>query len=191
MLLVPIVSLGQSFSVEEINITDGKKFLQGKYLKYEPVIVIEAEGSASELYQKCLNWLNETYKQPDEVIKGKIEGEYIKINGFTDSVMFQASALGSTNYYDTRYTIEFRFKDNKLRMEVISIEFYVPATQYSLTSSGWRETDFTFNVANRKGKANKDGLAESKNVPAYFENLASNLKAFNSNEMMKKIDDDW
>tara|TARA_B110000908_G_C10038798_1_gene350823 strand:+ start:103 stop:696 length:594 start_codon:yes stop_codon:yes gene_type:complete len=190
LLFVPLLSVAQSFGVEEINITEGKKFYQGKFLKFTPVIVIESEGSASELYQKCMNWLNETYKQPDEVIKGKIEGKYVKINGSTSSTMFQASALGSTNYYDSRYTVEFRFKDNKMRMEVISIEFYMPASQYSVIS-GWQMGRFTFKVANRKGKPVKDGLAESKNIPAYFENLAISLKDFSSKGMMKEIEDDW
>ena len=190
LLFIPLVSIGQSFGVEEINVTEGKKFYQGKFLKFTPVIVIESEGSASELYQKCMNWLNETYKQPDEVIKGKIEGKYVKINGATSTAMFQASALGSTNYYDSRYTVEFRFKDNKIRMEVISIEFYMPASQYSVIS-GWQTGRFTFKVANRKGKPVKDGLAESKNIPAYFENLAISLKDFSSNGMMKEIEDDW
>ena len=50
---------------------------------------------------------------------------------------------------------------------------------------------FTFKVANRKGKPVKDGLAESKNIPAYFENLAISLKDFSSKGMMKEIEDDW
>ena len=190
LLFIPLISISQSFGVEEINVTEGKKFFQGKFLKFTPVIVIESEGSASELYQKCMNWLNETYKQPDEVIKGKIEGKYVKINGATSTAMFQASALGSTNYYDSRYTVEFRFKDNKMRMEVISLEYYIPAGQYVL-NSGWKTGGFTYQVANRKGKANKDGVAQSKNIPAYFENLAISLKDFSSNGMMKEIEDDW
>ena len=75
-------------------------------------------------------------------------------------------------------------------MEVISIEFYMPASQYSVIS-GWQKAGFDFKVANRKGKPLKDGLAESKNVPSYFESLAMSLKDFSSKGIMKEIDDDW
>ena len=97
--------------------------------------MVESEGTAQELYQKCIDWLNETYKQPEEVIKGKIEGEYVKINGSAPN-MIQVSALGSKSFMDTRYTIEFRFKDDRFRMEIISFENYIAPSQYSVIS-GW------------------------------------------------------
>ena len=188
LLFIPLVSFGQKFNVEEINVTEGAKYLQGKSLKYEPVVVIEIEGTEKELYQKCLNWINETYKNPDEVIKGKIEGEYVRINGSISS-FYQMSALGSTSYYDSRYTLEFRFKENKVRMEVTNIEFYIPSSQYS--TGEWLNAGFSFRIANRRGKANKDGLAMSKRIPSYFEGLAIGLKDFSSKGMMKEIEDDW
>lgn len=46
-------------------------------------IVIEIDSmNASELYNKALNWVQETYKNPDEVLKANIENEKIRIDRF-------------------------------------------------------------------------------------------------------------
>ena len=81
LLFIPFISLSQELKTEEVVITEGTNYQKGTLISIDPVVVVESEGTAQELYQKCIDWLNETYKQPEEVIKGKIEGEYVKING--------------------------------------------------------------------------------------------------------------
>ena len=88
------------------------------------------------------------YKSAEDVIKGDIEGEYLKINGFTSN-LFQATALGMTTYYDARYTIEMRFRDGRFKFDLISLEQYFPASQYS--AGGWYANNFSFQIENRKG----------------------------------------
>ena len=77
-LLLPLLSFGQ-FKINEVTITEGAKFAQGKYKVLETIAVVEKEGTAQELYQKTLDWINVTYKSPEDVIKSKIKGEYLKI----------------------------------------------------------------------------------------------------------------
>ena len=44
-------------------------------------LVIDVEGrSAKQLYDNTYKYIIKTYKNPDNVIKGKIEGEYLKYN---------------------------------------------------------------------------------------------------------------
>ena len=62
-----LCSFSQEFEVRDIQVDSGPTSLQGTFKIIEPVLVLEAEGTPQELYTKTLNWVNETYKNPDEV----------------------------------------------------------------------------------------------------------------------------
>lgn len=51
-------------------------------------LVDEADGKTQqEIYTKSLNWVKETYKNPDEVIKTTIENEKIRFEGVEMDLM--------------------------------------------------------------------------------------------------------
>lgn len=69
-----------------------------KYLdKILPESVVNAliiQKSANEIYNKSLNWVKESYKNPTEVIKTTIENEMIRFEGIkADGV--SSKVLGS------------------------------------------------------------------------------------------------
>lgn len=177
LLIAPVLGFAQvSLEVTYKQVTEGSNFYQGKFATVYPSVVIEKDGTAAELYSSTMNWINETYKSPEDVIKGNIENKYIKINGFSSS-LFSASGLGTKFYYDARYTIEFRFKDNKFKVDIINLEKYIPPSQY--TEGGWFSTlPISFRVEKRKGKADKDGVANLEAVTLHFNNLLSSLKDY-------------
>jgi hypothetical protein len=46
-------------------------------------VVVEIDSlNAAEVYLKTLDWIKETYKNPDEVIKANFENEKIRLDGF-------------------------------------------------------------------------------------------------------------
>ena len=56
-------------------------------------VVINVEGkTAKELYDNAIKYINRNYKSPDDVIKGKIEGE---INFYFTFIYKQHSHIGS------------------------------------------------------------------------------------------------
>tara|TARA_B100000427_G_C15333201_1_gene517800 strand:- start:47 stop:679 length:633 start_codon:yes stop_codon:yes gene_type:complete len=202
-LIIPLISFGQSFEVEEIQIDSGANAYQGTFKKFKPLLVLEVNGSPVELYNKTINWVNETYKNPDEVIKGKVEGKYVRINGFASNMITQ-NVLGTIFYYNIRYSIEIKFKENKFRYEVTKMEQYFEPS--SVSSGGWYEIPFNFKVAKRKGKANKKtgirkegktlkyGVETYERIKAYFENLGIGLKEYmenTDNAEQDGSDDDW
>ncbi len=86
-------------------------------------IVVSIEGkTASELYGKALNWVQTTYKNPETVLKSKIENESIRVNGFSSDAWFYKS-MGIKNYYDMKYTIEVSFKEGRYRLVFTVGEF--------------------------------------------------------------------
>ena len=70
-----------SFKMTSEQVKNAYKMTSGTFETLEKYVVIESEGTASELYKKTLDWVNETYNTPEEVIKGKVEGDYIRIQG--------------------------------------------------------------------------------------------------------------
>ncbi len=200
-LMFGLCSFSQEFEVRDIQVDSGPTSLQGTFKIIEPVLVLEAEGTPQELYTKTLNWVNETYKNPDEVIKAKIEGEYIRLEGFTSNLI-QLTGL-TTDFYDVRYSLEVRFRENRFRYKVTKMESYMPSSDVAV--GGWFTESFTFRVAKAKGKPNRktgvrpfgkfdrDAGANYRKVKSYFENLGLSIQEYmlKNDGAYDDSDDDW
>lgn len=136
-------------------------------------IVAEANGKTQkEIYTKSLNWVKETYKNPEEVIKTTIENEKIRFEGVEMDLMCR-SALGSRTCYNTTYTIEIEFREGKYKFTPLSISYRIPSTQY--TQAMTENIDFSTgaNYYNKKGKLKN----LTKSVPESIEILLNGLNA--------------
>jgi len=91
--------------------------------------------SNEELYRLTMNWIKETYKMPDKVIQTSIEGEMIRIEGIDKSALTVQSSL-VTIRYDLKYTIEFRFKDGRIKIDPLTLYYYMIPNQYEV--GGWK-----------------------------------------------------
>mgnify|MGYP001577631118 CR=1 FL=1 len=135
------------------------KLTETEFITTQSVILRkESTKTAEELYNLTLGWLNEMYKQPDEVIKAKTHGEFIKINGSTN--FYVKSGVGKLKRM-VRYTITFKFKDGLIKMSVIDASRYQPPSQYS--SGGWRDQEFHRRVELKKNGKPKKALNEMNN----------------------------
>ncbi len=94
----------------------------------EPIVVNVDSLTAKNIYKNALNWVQETYKNPDEVLKANIENEKIRINGYSRDAWWYKS-IGIILYYNIDYTIEISFKDGKYRFEYIVGQFYLKTGQ--------------------------------------------------------------
>ena len=189
ILLIHCFSQAQFFETTEENITTGPKMYQGKFKTLSTTAVAQKEGSAAELYQKAINWVNESYKSPEDVIKGKIENEYLKINGSVNGLM-TVYLLGVPTGYDGRYTIEFRFKDGRFKTDIVNTEIYFPSSKYS--ADGWKNHTLTYRVANRKGKPDKGGLASYELANSYFNSIVNDIVNYAPGKSNSSANnDDW
>tara|TARA_R110000772_G_scaffold50518_2_gene116107 strand:+ start:5589 stop:6155 length:567 start_codon:yes stop_codon:yes gene_type:complete len=109
--------------------------------------VLEFEGkTANELYNSTRVAIGSLWKNPDEVIAGEVDNQYIKVNGGATSVA--VSSLGAIYYFNTRVSITFKFKDNKMMYQITNQETYTSPSEY--TSGGWSST--MYQVTRRNGK---------------------------------------
>lgn len=121
MLIMCSTSLAQEkFTYDKQSITD--------------YVVINTEGTASEIYKKTINWIKEGYKNPDEVILMTIENEKLRFQGFSKNFSCWSSVCS-----DASYTIEISFKDGKYKFDLISLKaigqtnsFEVPINDLSI-----------------------------------------------------------
>ena len=88
-----------------------------------PIIINIDSINAEAIYKKTLNWVQESYKTPKEVLKTNIENEKIRVDGFKKNAWFYKS-LGVTNSYDMEYSFEIEFKDNKIRLTFTPGQFW-------------------------------------------------------------------
>ncbi|WP_165929423.1 DUF4468 domain-containing protein [Flavobacterium rhamnosiphilum] len=139
----------------------------------------------SEIYQKVINWIKTTYKNPESVIASEIKDEYVKINGVT-SGLTTFSVLGTTFVSENKYTFEISVKDGKYKFDVLEIQDYTEPSKYS--SGGWGNYHITEDINNELYKKNGDvrgryKIAE-KAIPEYFNQLNKSLLDYiNSNEV--------
>ena len=94
-------------------------------------VVVKIDSLNKEkLFKRTLNWIKETYKNPNEVIKMTIENEKIRINGYKENLYCYDTFLGGSCYYGT-YSIEISFKDGRYRFDPTYLEYRIPADKYN------------------------------------------------------------
>jgi len=153
-------------------------------------VVTESEGKTQiELYNKCIDWISVTYKNPNEVIKAKIENEYIRIEGSSENIICY-NYMGK-RCSTTKYEIEISFKDGKYKFDVLSISEYNSATKYSGAKWTYFNLNDTSDYYDKKGEIKKSYKYIPEMLPAYFNNLNLELKNFLKSDSIPSKKSDW
>ncbi len=79
-----------------------------------PIVFTYDSLKTPEIYQRCLNWVQLSYKNPEKVVKSKIENELLRIDGFKESACSYKSI--KQLIYDMEYTLQIDIKDGKIRL---------------------------------------------------------------------------
>jgi hypothetical protein len=132
-------------------------------------LLIESEGATKEdLYQKSINWLKETYKNPDEVIKATFENKKVRFEPVAMDAMSHR-ALGTVRYYNATYSIEIEFRDGKCKFTPLLISYRVSEAGYNITEVIDFENGEDYYRRNGKLKG------RTKDIPESVENLLNGL----------------
>ena len=138
------------------------------------VVTEVANKSKEDIYTSTLNWIKETYKSPDEVIKMKIENKKVRING-TESKLL---TVKKRHQFDLTYVVEIAFKDNKYKFELQSL----------LANNGKTDYKALPNFTTDK-KLLKNFGDSGRRIESYFNGLNKSLKEYIEGEGDE--DDDW
>ena len=137
-------------NAQEIDIFESKltgKKNQVRAIQLDTFFVVEIPNkTALEIYRIVELATSEQWVNPDEVISGRSEGSFLKINGGGSSIVYNPVA----SPFNTEVHYNFQFKDGRLRYTVKHLVRY-PVSQYS--AGGLHESFFT--LVSRKGTDRK------------------------------------
>lgn len=139
----------------------------------------------AEIYEKVINWIKTTYKNPESVIVSEIKDEYVKINGAA-SGLTTYKILGIPYNTTNKYTIEISVKDGKYKFDVIELSYYAEPSKYA--RGGWINYSLNEDFGNvfykKTGEVRSIHKVAETAVPAYFNELNKLLFDYiNSNEV--------
>lgn len=87
-----------------------------------PFVVYDFNGMTSqELYNKAKTAITGIYVSAKDVVSSN-EGEILSINAISTNKIYMET-MGHKDYFDMNYNINFRFKDNKIRVDSPTINY--------------------------------------------------------------------
>ena len=177
LIVLSTLTYGQSLSVTPNGLVDS----QNNEKKF---VVINAEGkTASQLYDNAVKYINKTYKSPEDVIKGKTEGEYLKFITHVSNFLVVNNS-GAKIMIDANYTIELNFKEGKAKFEIIELDMYAQTGGYKVIFSGGAFDGYP--IYNKKGTLKRP---DTKNeIETYFNSQINSIAGILQG---KSNEDNW
>lgn len=156
----------------------------------EYLVVTIDSTTQQKNFNKSLNWIKETYKNPDEVIKTTIENKKIRFEG-SERNLICIKSLGLNTCYNARYSIEIELKENKYKFTPLNLSYRVPGSQYGPA----RTIYIDFKDGSMYYKKNQTIRTAYQAIPSSIENLFNSLNNslndYIKKESFESADDDW
>ncbi|MDB4533892.1 DUF4468 domain-containing protein [Vicingaceae bacterium] len=158
-------------------------------------VVSRVEGkSAVEIYTKTIEWITLNFKVTDKVIQGKIENEFIRLEGGSKIISIYNTTTGGGAIYDALYQIEISIKDNRYKFDVVNIRTYIEPDQY-VQVSGWQDVNFYLDqpsvIHKKNGLVKKKFQYIPKSFTSHFNSLNMSLKSYILGNDTPSKKDDW
>jgi hypothetical protein len=147
--------------------------LEGSKAVSEETFVLPGK-TENEIYRDVYRWLMTEYKNPDEVIKARLEGEYLRGVGYASECV----NVGALSSGDLQYTFTFAIRHEEVILTLSNAilhysysahDGYVPVEHYMKLGGG------------KAGKTNRD----SENVLTSIDDFSSRLFASLQNHLIK------
>ncbi len=178
-LLSSVFGFSQEFEVTPNGLKD-KSNVENTY-----VIIETPNKSVTELYQNAIKYINENYKNPEDVIKGKTQNEYLRFETYVPQFT-NVNNSGVKLDVSMVYITELRIKDGKVKFEITSLSITADNGGRSVEFSGsiWKG----YPIYNQKNGDLR--LPETKaEIENYFNTKVARITDFLLNKKTKK--DDW
>lgn len=147
-------------------------------------VVTQCEGKTqAELYKKALDWVSVTYKNPEKVIKAKIENEFIRIEGSSNEIVCM-NMMGK-KFNPATYVIEISFKEGKYKFDVIELYQYIDGSKINVLIPNISD------YYNKKGEIRGAFKYYPEFIPPYFNNLNVELKDFLLSDKIPSKKSEW
>jgi hypothetical protein len=188
--LLPILSFSQElFTVKEININEGLKSKQGKYLKLSDYVIRNSDATPDDLYHKTVLWFNENFKSDGNMILEDEKGKFIRIQGSTKELLKTHEVVTSTlGYQGYRYILDIKFKYGRYKIEPVSLKTF---TEDESLSEGWYERGFSNKILDADGEELVNGKNDMNTQLIFFNDLTLNLDEFLNGNKITGEEEVW
>jgi hypothetical protein len=147
----------------------------------EPIIVETPDFTANQLYEKSLDWVKETYENPDKVLKAQIKDEKIRLSAFAKYAWWYKT-MGIKTNYNMDYSVEISFKDGKYRFEYFVGQFY---------TQDYTKVLFSYSSFFKKNGDVRNAYEEAvPSIELTMNKLAQNFHSYVTG-LTEESDDDW
>lgn len=134
-------------------------------------VIINVEGkTAKELYENVINYINVTYKNPKEVLKGNIENEFVSFETFVANFPLTKNGYAKMNI-GTNYLTTLSFKDGKIKYEISDIKMKAVDSKYEVLFTGGAFSGYP--IYNKSGELKREETKED--IEKYFNNNIKNI----------------
>lgn len=152
---------------------------------FSDYVITQCEGKTqSEIFKKTIDWVSVSFKNSQAVIQSKIENEFIRIEGFKESLVCINTSLYGKECRDGKFVLEISFKDGKYKLEITDIEQFLEATTNRSGSNYPARWMPIKNVTSyeRSGEKHKGEIISTykyfMEIPTYFNGLNKSLGDF-------------
>ena len=163
-----------------------KQILFMTLVDYPPpkFIIVDVDSmNQSDLCSATVNWIKNYYKNPDEVLKSKIENKKIRFSGMRSSYL-EFNFLGKVSYLDVFYTIEVEFKDGKYKFQPIYLEY-----QYDINKTSINLEDGSL-YYNNKNQLRKTFAGTPSGIQKLFNDINESIFKYFETEYLNP-QEDW
>jgi hypothetical protein len=131
-------------------------------------VIVKSKENSSVIYNRTLNWVNKTYKNPDKVIVGKQENRYVTVSGFDQNVMSFVS-LGMNYSYDMSYHIYMTVLDT-------GVNFYLAIDKISLSTTPGKNSLYCSSFYKKDGTPRENYADLKKQLERSLNNLLNSYR---------------
>lgn len=118
LLLSPFLTFAQDYQIPRNEKTELAEYVE---------VVNDAKGTAAELHERALEWINENYKNPTQVLQSA-DSNTLEING---KARFRITFTDKKGYTTpagfVAYKFSLQFKDGKFRYVIDHIRWEQPS----------------------------------------------------------------
>jgi hypothetical protein len=144
-------------------------------------VILSFDSSGSYLYNSCLKYVQRTFKNPDNVQKGNIPNEYLRLDQFDPSI-FDFKIKKQRFPINAEYTVELEFSDKIVKYRLMNVSL-VATNGVPLY---WKEVGNSWTGHSRQhiydNKGEIEHLDEKKAIEDYFASRVNDIINFIKNK---------
>ncbi|HET8838844.1 MAG TPA: DUF4468 domain-containing protein [Flavobacteriaceae bacterium] len=144
--------------------------------------------TAAEIFAKVEKWAEYNIRNSEYSNYSKIKNEYLTYHLILSKAVYSKGF--AKHFYNLEFDVEYRFKDNKLRIDVLNIE--LPSPYIDGPDAVLKGSSFVFSIFNKDGELRK--RKETRMLKPQIEKVLNDLFQQIISELKTNpdtVNDDW